>query len=192
MSINTKAPIILASNSPRRQDLLKSLGLEFEVFVRDVVEYIPEDVHPRAVAVMVSENKAKAYDDVAAKNLVITADTIVALDDKIMGKPQSVQEAYKMLKRLSGRTQTVLTGVNLFHEGRFKSFSEETYVTFRRLNDSEINYYIEKYEPFDKAGSYGIQEWMGMIAVTRIEGDYFNVMGLPTAKLYAELIQFEA
>ncbi|MEO1588786.1 MAG: Maf family nucleotide pyrophosphatase, partial [Bacteroidota bacterium] len=135
---------------------------------------------------------AKAYDDVAANNLVITADTLVALEDKIMGKPADAEVAYKMLKRLSGRTHTVITGVTLFHEGRFKSFSEETYVTFRRLNDSEINYYIEKYEPFDKAGSYGIQEWIGMIGVTRIEGDYFNVMGLPTAKLYAELIQFEA
>ncbi|MEL6627695.1 MAG: Maf family nucleotide pyrophosphatase [Bacteroidota bacterium] len=192
MSINVKAPIVLASNSPRRHDLLSSLGLEFEVFTRDVYEYIPEDVHPRAVAVMVSENKAKAYDDVAANNLVITADTLVALEDKIMGKPADAEVAYKMLKRLSGRTHTVITGVTLFHEGRFKSFSEETYVTFRRLNDSEINYYIEKYEPFDKAGSYGIQEWIGMIGVTRIEGDYFNVMGLPTAKLYAELIQFEA
>ncbi|MEO0899224.1 MAG: Maf family nucleotide pyrophosphatase [Bacteroidota bacterium] len=191
MSIQTKAPILLASGSPRRQQLLKDLGLEFEVLVRDIKEHIPEDVHPRAVAVMISENKAKSYDDLSNDYLIITADTIVALDDNVMGKPSSEEEAYKMLKRLSGRTHTVISGVTLFHKGKFKSFSEETYVTFRRLAESEIRYYIENYEPYDKAGSYGIQEWLGMIATTRLEGDFYNVMGLPTAKLFAELVQFE-
>lgn len=191
MSIQIKVPILLASKSPRRQELLKNLGIDFEVLARDVQEIIPDDMHPRAVAVLISENKAKSYDDLSNKYLVITADTIVALEDQVMGKPKNAEEAFKMLKKLSGRTHTVLTGVTLFHKGKFRSFSEETYVTFRRLNDSEINYYIENFKPFDKAGSYGIQEWLGMIAATRIEGDYYNVMGLPVAKLYAELVQFE-
>lgn len=191
MSIQVKVPIVLGSKSPRRQQLLKDLGIEFEVIVRETNEYFPEDLHPRAVAVLISENKAKAFDDLSVKYLVITADTIVALDDVVLGKPQDSEEAFKMLKRLSGRTHTVITGVTIFHKGKFKSFSEETYVTFRRLNDSEIRYYVENFNPFDKAGAYGIQEWLGMVATTRLEGDFYNVMGLPTAKLYAELVQFE-
>lgn len=189
--MKTKVPLLLASGSPRRQQLLKELGLEFKVEVRDVKEYIPEDMHPRAVAVMISENKAKAYDDLSNDYMVLTADTIVALEDDIMGKPADAEEAFRMLKKLSGRTHTVITGVTLFHEGKFRSFSDETYVTFRRLNDSEITYYIENFQPFDKAGSYGIQEWIGMIGVVRIEGDFYNVMGLPTLKLYQELVRFD-
>jgi len=191
MSIQLKVPILLASQSPRRQELLKNMGLDFEVQVREVDEIIPDDLAPRAVAVLISENKAKRYNDLSNEYLVITADTIVALDEKILGKPKDYDEAVKMLKYLSGRQHTVITGVTLFHKGKFRSFSRETFVTFRRLNDSEINYYVEKYQPYDKAGAYGIQEWLGMVAVSRLEGDFYNVMGLPTAALYSELVQFE-
>jgi len=181
-------PIILASASPRRQQLLQSIGLEFEVVVRDVDEYFPEDLHPRAVAVLISENKAKAYDDLSNDNTIITSDTIVVLDDQVIGKPADATEAIEMLKKLSGRTHLVITGVTIFHKGRFRSFSTETKVTFKELQAWEIQYYVDQFQPFDKAGSYGIQEWIGMIGITGIEGDYYNVMGMPVSRLYEELM----
>lgn len=190
--MKTKAPLILASQSPRRQQLLKDAGFDFEVFTRPVHEYAPEDIHPRAVAVLISENKAKVYDDLARENVVITADTIVAVDEQVLGKPRDADDAARMLHLLSGRSHLVISGATIFHKGRFKSISDETVVTFRKLGDSEITYYIENYQPFDKAGSYGIQEWIGMIGVSRIEGDFYNVMGLPIGKLYHELIHLEA
>lgn len=189
--MKTKAPLILASQSPRRRQLLKDAGFDFEVVTRSVEEFIPEDMHPRAVAVLISENKAKHYDDLAKKNIVITADTIVAIDDDVLGKPTDDKDAYQMIRRLSGRSHVVISGATIFHKGRFRSISDETIVTFRKLDDSEINYYIEKYKPYDKAGAYGIQEWIGMIGVSRIEGDFYNVMGLPVGKLYYELIHLE-
>ncbi len=185
-----KAPIILASNSPRRQQLLKDLGLKFEVFTRDVQEFFPEDIHPRAVAVLISENKAKAYDDLDKKNIVITADTVVALDGEVFGKPANAKEASKMLNRLSGKTHSVITGVTMFHKGKFKSISEETLVTFRSLQQEDIDYYVREFNPFDKAGGYGIQEWIGMTGVARIDGDYYNVMGLPVARFYQEFKEY--
>ncbi len=181
-------PIILASASPRRQQLLQSIGLEFEVVVRSVDEYFPEDLHPRAVAVLISENKAKAYDDLSNDNTIITSDTIVVLDDQVIGKPADATEAIEMLKKLSGRTHLVITGVTIFHKGRFRSFSAETRVTFKDLQAWEIQYYVDQFQPFDKAGSYGIQEWIGMIGITGIEGDYYNVMGMPVSRLYEELV----
>lgn len=185
--MKTKAPLILGSQSPRRQQLLREVGFDFEVVVRPVNEYFPEDLHPRAVAVMISENKAKPFDDLSAKHIVITADTIVALEDHLMGKPADAAEAMEMLGRLSGRTHSVFTGVTLFYQGRFRSFAEETLVTFRRLKKEEIAYYVNTYQPLDKAGAYGIQEWIGMTGVSRIEGDYYNVVGLPLARLVLEL-----
>ena len=189
--MKTKAPLILGSQSPRRQELLRAAGFEFEVVVRPVEEYFPEDLHPRAVAVMISENKAKPFDDLCNEHIVITADTIVALEDELMGKPADSAEAIAMLGRLSGRTHAVYTGVTLFYKGRFRSFAEETLVTFRRLKKEEIAYYVEHYQPLDKAGAYGIQEWIGMAGVSRIEGDYYNVVGLPLARLFQELEQVE-
>jgi septum formation protein len=186
-----KAPLILASQSPRRQQLLREAGFEFKVETRPVNEYFPEDIHPRAVAVLIAENKAKAYDDLAKKNIVITADTIVALQDRILGKPGSKEEAEAMLKVLSGTTHAVITAVTIFHKGKFHSFSEETQVTFRKLEDDMIKHYVKKYKPMDKAGAYGIQEWIGMMGVSRIEGDYYNVVGLPIGRLYQELKAFE-
>ncbi len=191
MKMKTKAPLVLASQSPRRSQLLKDVGFEFEVITRPVEEIVPEDIHPRAVAVLISENKAKAYNDLAAKNIVVTADTIVAVDGEVLGKPGDAAEAKAMLQKLSGRSHIVISGATIFHKGRFKSISEETTVTFRKLGDSEIDYYIENYRPYDKAGSYGIQEWIGMIGVVKIEGDFYNVMGLPIGKLYHELLHLE-
>lgn len=185
--MKTKIPLVLASNSPRRQQLLRNLGFEFEVVVRDVEEIIPEYMHPRAVAVLIAENKAKAYDDLSQDHLIITADTVVVLDDQILGKPEDEVAAVEMLRSLSGRDHTVISGVCFFHRGRFKSFAEATKVHFRDLNADEIRYYIETFKPFDKAGGYGIQDWIGMVGITGIEGDYYNVMGLPLASFYREI-----
>lgn len=188
--IKLKAPLILGSQSPRRQQLLKELGLDFEVIVRPVNEYAPAEMHPRAVAVMISENKAKAFDDLSPENIIVTADTIVALNGEVMGKPKDENDARDMLKKLSGNTHEVVSGVTVFHKGKFSSFAELTEVTFRKLSDYEIGYYIEHYEAMDKAGSYGIQDWIGKIGITRIEGDYYNVVGLPVSRLYQELLQY--
>lgn len=186
-NMKLKAPLILASGSPRRKDLLEQVGIEFEILVRDVDEYYPDSLHPRAVAVLIAENKAKAYGDLSMKNIVMTADTVVALDGKVLGKPADREDAMAMLTRLSGKNHSVITGITLFHKGKFQSFSEETKVKFRKLSMDQIRYYVEKYEPYDKAGAYGIQEWIGMIGVEKIEGDFYNVMGLPVGRLYEEL-----
>ncbi len=186
-----KAPLKLASGSPRRKDLMEQAGFEFEIVIRDVVEYYPDNLHPRAVAVLIAENKAKAYNDLSNDFIVITADTVVALEGKVLGKPEDAVEAVTMLRSLSGKSHSVITGITLFHKGKFQSFSEETKVKFRKLDDSQILYYVNKYEPFDKAGAYGIQEWIGMIGVERIEGDFYNVMGLPVGRLYEELKNYQ-
>lgn len=190
--MKTKVPIILASASPRRQELLTDLGITYTVFVREVDEFFPEDIHPRAVAVLISENKAKAYDDMDKQNIIITADTVVTIDGKVFGKPKDSREAEAMLLKLSGKTHSVITGVTIFHKGKFKSISEETLVTFRTIRKADISHYIETYQPFDKAGAYGIQEWIGKVAVSRIDGDYYNVVGLPVGRVYQELQEFEA
>lgn len=181
---------MLASASPRRQELLKEIGVEYTVFVREVDEFYPEDIHPRAVAVLISENKAKAYDDLDKKHIIITSDTIVTIEGEIFGKPADEAEAEKMLTRLSGNTHSVITGVTIFHQGKFKSISEETLVTFRNLRKEDIRHYIKTYKPFDKAGAYGIQEWIGKIGVARIDGDYYNVVGMPIGRVYHELLEF--
>jgi len=185
--MKTPYPLILGSQSPRRHQLLKAAGFSFEVVIRPVSEIPKRNILPRAVAVFISENKAKAYGDYAADHIVITADTIVATKGSILGKPKDENQAYEMLKSLAGKTHQVITGVTIFHKGKFNSFSEVTNVTFRSLSDSEIKYYIDQYKPYDKAGAYGIQEWIGMIGISSIEGCYYNVMGLPVSRLYEEL-----
>jgi septum formation protein len=186
-----KAPLILASQSPRRSELLRGIGLDFEVQVRPVDEFFPDDIHPKAVAVLIAEHKAKAYDDLARTHIVITADTIVSLDQKPMGKPADEAEALQMLRSLSGQQHYVYTGVTIFFKGKFKSFAEETLVHFRKLSEEEMLHYVRTFQPYDKAGAYGIQEWIGMVGITRIEGDYYNVMGLPLCRLYEELKQID-
>ena len=187
-----KAPLILASQSPRRQQLMKDVGLEFKIVVRPVEEHIPAGMEPKAVAISIAEDKARACHDLSPNNIILAADTVVALDNQVLGKPKDEADAMGMILHLSGRAHKVITGVSLFHKGTLRSFAEETSVFFRRLSKSEIRYYVQEYAPYDKAGAYGIQEWIGKIGVTKIEGDYYNVMGLPIGKVYQELMAFKS
>lgn len=181
--------IILASNSPRRRELLAGLDLEFEVkVIKGIDESYPETLAPHDVAQYIAERKADAYVEGLMENdLVITADTVVIVDGDILGKPHDAAEAHCMLRSISGRTHQVVTGVCLVTRESRREFSVVTDVTFRDLTDAEIAYYVEHYRPFDKAGAYGIQEWIGYVGVTALHGSYYNVMGLPVQRIYAEL-----
>ena len=189
---NLQFKIILASNSPRRKELLAGLDVDFEVRVIDGIdESYPADLPTRQIAEYISQKKAAAYrETMTADELVITADTIVVLGDEVMGKPHDEAVACRMLHELSGKTHQVITGVTLSTRERQQSFSVLTDVTFKTLSDDEINYYVTHYRPFDKAGSYGIQEWIGYIGVTALNGSYFNVMGLPVQRIYKALKRF--
>jgi len=187
--------VILGSQSPRRRQLLKGLDITFDV----VVKPTEEDFHPEMpfpeVPVYLARKKSAAFEEeISASSgiLVITADTIVALEGRILNKPAGRNEAREMLKFLSGRKHTVVTGVCLRTKDNETSFSVHTDVYFKPLTDDEIGYYIESYSPYDKAGSYGVQEWIGYICIERIDGSYFNVMGLPVKELYEHLIAFTA
>lgn len=184
--------IILASNSPRRRELLRGLDLAFDVRVLpDIAENFPETIEPKDVAEYISKVKANAYlDTITEKELVLTADTVVIIDREILGKPHDAEQAKAMLHKISGRKHQVVTGVCLTTKERQHSFSVSTDVTFKELSEAEINYYVETYEPFDKAGAYGIQEWIGYVGVTSLEGSYFNVMGLPVQRIWTELNKF--
>ncbi|MEZ4828055.1 MAG: Maf family nucleotide pyrophosphatase [Bacteroidia bacterium] len=182
--------LILASQSPRRQQLLRDLGFTFETVVRPSEETIPPGLTPREVAIAISCEKARNYTDLSYDHVIITADTIVVCGEEILGKPAAREEAFSMLRKLSGITHSVISGVTILHENQYHSFAEETRVTFRELTDAEISYYTDRYQPYDKAGAYGIQEWIGMIGVSAIEGDFYNVMGLPVARLYTEIQPF--
>ena len=181
--------IILASNSPRRRELLAGLGYPYEVRVLDGIdESYPGTLRGSEVAEYISKAKATAYRATMGRDeLIITADTIVCLDDRVLGKPADEAEAIAMLRSLSGRTHQVYTGVTLTTLDRQSSFVSCSDVSFAELTDEEIRHYVTRYRPMDKAGAYGIQEWIGYIGVKRIEGSYFNVMGLPVQRLYAEL-----
>ncbi|MBR4566008.1 MAG: septum formation protein Maf [Prevotella sp.] len=184
--------IILASNSPRRRELLAGLGIDFEVRVMpDIAENYPDDLPVKDIAQYIAAEKAAAYRATMAEDeLLITADTIVVVDDEVLGKPVDEADARRMLHAISGRTHQVITGVCLTTKDCQRQLSVSTDVTFKELTDDEIGYYIEHYRPFDKAGAYGIQEWIGYIGVTRLEGSYFNVMGLPVQRIYSELQKF--
>lgn len=183
--------LILASQSPRRQEMLKELGVEFEIRTKEVDEIYPEGLKAEEIPVYLSELKAKAFlADLKSNDLVITADTIVCVDDWILGKPVDREDAVKMLTALSGRSHEVISGVSLSSQSKKVSFSTTTKVHFKSLSDEEIDYYIDNYKPFDKAGAYGIQEWIGFIGIDGIEGSYFNVVGLPIQRLYLELSSF--
>ena len=181
--------IILASNSPRRKELLAGLDLQFEVRVlQGIDESYPQDLPTLKIAEFISKKKADAYvQTMADDELVITADTVVILGDEVMGKPHDEADAKRMLGELSGRTHQVATGVTLSTKERQVSFSVVTDVTFKQLSADEIDYYVRTYHPFDKAGAYGIQEWIGYIGVTALKGSYFNVMGLPVQRIYEAL-----
>ena len=184
--------MILASNSPRRRELLAGLGVDFEVRVLpDIDESYPASLPALQTAEYIACKKAAAYREVMADDeLVITADTVVIVADEVLGKPSDAAEAALMLRKLSGRTHQVVTGVCLTTCEQTVQFSVRTDVTFKQLTDDEIDFYIKKYQPFDKAGAYGIQEWIGYIGCTGLNGSYYNVMGLPVQRIYTELQQF--
>ena len=185
--MTSKTKLILASNSPRRKELLAGLDIPFEVHVlQGVDESYPESLPSEQVAEFIATQKAKAY-EVNPDEILITADTVVVVDDEILGKPVDEEDAKDMLRKISGKSHHVITGVCLKGYDKQKSFSVDTEVTFKELQDAEIDYYIKHYQPFDKAGAYGIQEWIGYIGVTSIQGSYFNVVGLPVQRIYNEL-----
>jgi septum formation protein len=185
--MNLPCPLILASNSPRRKELLDLAGFNFTVEVRPIEETFPENLEPLAVATHIAKEKMKAYKDLANNNIVLCADTIVVQDGHILGKPETPETAYSMLKTLSGNTHEVITSVVIAGPGKSHTITEVTEVIFEDLNDEEIHHYIENFKPFDKAGSYGIQEWIGLIGIKEIHGSYFNVVGLPIHRVYQEL-----
>lgn len=184
-----KYKIILASNSPRRKELMTGLGVEYVVkTLLDVDESYPSTLYGEEIPLYISREKAAAYlSFIQLDELIITADTIVWLDGKMYGKPTDAEQAKSMLRELSGKTHQVITGVTLSTKEFQKSFAVTTHVTFALLTEDEIDYYVERYQPLDKAGAYGVQEWIGFIGVEQLEGSYFNVMGLPIQRLYKEL-----
>ncbi|MCI1187547.1 Maf family protein [Hymenobacter sp. DH14] len=186
--------LVLASNSPRRRQLLTELGLTYEIRLREVDEEFPPHLHRAEVAEFLAARKAAAYaDDLAADEVLLTADTIVCLGDDVLNKPADRAEAQAMLGRLQGRAHDVFTGVCLrTSNGREVIFSDQTTVHFRPLTPAEIDHYIDTCQPYDKAGSYGAQDWLGLAAIDRLEGSYFNVMGLPTHRVWTELAQLGA
>ncbi len=181
--------IVLCSNSPRRKELLKGLGLNFQTRIIDGIdESYDKSLPGEDIAKMISEKKAESYKaTMSSDELIITADTIVYVDGEVLGKPQNKIDAARMLKMISGKCHDVITGVCLLTSNKRISFSVKTKVSFAQITDDEISFYIENYKPYDKAGAYGIQEWIGYIGVHSIQGSYFNVMGLPVQRLYSEL-----
>ncbi|MFN8437736.1 MAG: Maf family protein [Cytophagales bacterium] len=181
--------ILLGSNSPRRKQLLSDAGFVFETMSPDIDEEVPEDLVLEMVPVVLSQQKAEKILTQVHQDTytIITADTVVINGKKIMNKPMSPAEAESMLKSLSGKEHKVVTGFTIVHKGDYVSDCAETYVKFRQLTDQEIQYYIKNYKPFDKAGSYGIQDWIGLVGVEEIKGCYYNVMGLPVSKIYTHL-----
>ena len=184
--------LILASASPRRQYLLKELGLDFEICTTNVKEEYPEGLDPKGIASYRAELKAASFDTgrMNSKAILIAADTIVVLGDEILGKPANHDEAVIMLKKLSGNRHEVVTAVCLKSRKRAKTFTVQSTVFFKDLSLEEIEYYIRNFQPFDKAGGYGVQEWIGYIGISKIEGSFFNIMGLPVKELYEELLVF--
>ena len=184
--------IILASNSPRRKELLQRLGLPFKVrTLFGVDESFPENLRGEEIALYIARKKAEAYKSSMSSNeLLITADTIVCLDGVVMGKPYGAENAKTILRQLSGRVHQVITGVTVLTQVKRESFAVTSHVKFANVTEDEIDYYVDNYLPFDKAGAYGIQEWFGLVAVEELRGSYFNVMGLPVQRLYTVLKQF--
>lgn len=185
----SKYNIILASGSPRRQQFFKDLDIDFKIQLRSIEEIYPETLKGPEITDYLADLKSKAFTDLSENDLLITSDTIVWLNGKAIGKPKDAEDAFAMLRALSGKRHEVITSISIKSKHFQQIINDITFVYFKELSDDEIKYYIETYHPFDKAGAYGIQEWMGFIAVDKIEGSYFNVAGLPIHKLYKELMK---
>lgn len=183
--------IILASGSPRRQQFLKELDIDFEIQLKDIEEIYPEHLQAEEITNFLAKLKASAFvADLQPNDILITSDTIVWLNNKALGKPKDYEDAFEMITEMLGKTHKVITSVCIKTTEKEVVFYEETLVTFAELTPEEIKYYLNNYQPFDKAGSYGIQEWIGLVAIQKIEGSYANVVGLPTHRLYEELMKF--
>lgn len=185
-----KKTLLLASKSPRRRELLKMLDMDYRIVeIKDVDEIYPTELEVEKVPSYLSRLKAEAYlKELMPEDILITADTVVILDNKIIGKPKDLEDAKRMLRKLSGRVHKVITGVTIASREKIESFSTLSEVKFAQLSDAEIDYYVETYRPLDKAGAYGIQEWIGAVGVEGIIGSFYNVMGLPIHHLYRKLI----
>lgn len=188
--MNVSRQLILASSSPRRQFLMKESGFDFVVRKPDVEEDFPATMPVENVASFLAKKKAEFFRPSITEEIVVTADTVVILDQRILNKPADREEAIEMLSTLSGRTHTVITGVCVLSREKELVFDDRTEVTFKSLTRDEIEFYVDVYKPFDKAGAYGAQDWIGMVAVERINGSYFNVMGLPVHRVYQELVNW--
>jgi septum formation protein len=183
--------VILGSNSPRRKQLFSELGIDFEVIVKDVDENVGMAMRPEDLVMFLARKKGMAFKNETKDGaIVITADTIVALGDQVIGKPSSLEDASEMLKMLSGKKHQVITGVAIMSDKKAESFFVRTEVCFKSLRPEEIEYYVHQFKPMDKAGAYGIQEWIGMTGIEYIQGSYYNVMGLPVKELYEQLLKF--
>ena len=180
--------VILASGSPRRQQFFRDLDIDFSIQLKEIEEIYPENLKGVAITDYLSNLKSDAFSTLNDNDLLITSDTIVWLEGKALGKPKDAKDAFTMLKAMSGKKHEVITSVCLKSNSFQKIINDITIVTFKELSDDEIHYYINNYKPFDKAGAYGIQEWIGFIGIDKIEGSYFNVVGLPVHKLYKELM----
>ena len=181
--------IILASKSPRRQQFFKDLNLDFTIQLKEVEEIYPKKLKGTEITEFLADLKSKAFTNLSNKDLLITSDTIVWLENEALGKPKNEADAFKMLQSLSGKKHEVISSISIKTNNFQKIISDVTSVYFKEISDEEINYYIKNYKPFDKAGAYGIQEWIGFIAIDKIEGSYFNVVGLPVHKLYNVLMK---
>ena len=180
--------VILASGSPRRQEFFKDLNIDFTIELKEVAEVYPKELKGCEITDFLADLKSKAFTNLSENDLLITSDTIVWLDGKALGKPKNAADAFSMLSALSGKKHKVITSISIKSKYFQKIISDTTIVSFNNITDEEINYYIKNYKPFDKAGAYGIQEWIGLIGINNIEGSYFNVVGLPVHKLYKELM----
>ena len=182
--------IILASGSPRRQQFFKEMDIPFTIQLKEIEEIYPNTLQAEAITNYLSELKANAFNQLNKNDLLITSDTIVWHEGVALGKPKNYEDAYQMLQSMSGKTHEVITSVSFKTTDRMDTFHEVTQVTFKSLLETEIRYYLDTYKPFDKAGSYGIQEWIGLIGITKINGSYTNVVGLPVEKVYSKLLDY--
>ncbi|MCY7350955.1 MAG: Maf family nucleotide pyrophosphatase [Cytophagaceae bacterium] len=187
MSLTLAYPLLLGSNSPRRQQILRDAGFQFEVRTKPTEEDFPPELPAIEVPGYLARKKAEAFSPESETALILTADTVVRVDEVILNKPANPAEARQMLQQLSGRMHLVTTGVCLLHRGRFEVFADTARVFFRPLSEWEISYYLDACRPFDKAGAYGVQDFIGMVGIERIEGSYFTVMGLPVHRVYEAL-----